>query len=155
MAAPTAIAALYYGLWASPRYVSETQFIVRTAEGNQIGSTSVLQGLLQAFGITRSTDNSNAVLSYLQSRDAVAGLEAALPLRKIYAREEADAPARFPRPFSGDSFERLYWYYGDRVTVFSTRTPGSSPFRRRLFVPRTRRRSRGNCCRRPKRWSTR
>jgi capsular polysaccharide transport system permease protein len=120
VAAPTVVAALYYGLWAAPRYVSETQILVRSDQGSQSApGGSILSGLLGAFGIGRSDDDSNAVLSYLQSRDAVSGLEAALPLRKIYGREEADAPARFPRPFFGDSFERLYWYYGDRTTVFS------------------------------------
>ena len=122
--APTAIAALYYGLWAAPRYVSETQFIVRSAEGDQLGGSPVLSGLLQAIGMSRSTDDSNAVLAYLQSRDAVAGLEAALPLRQIYGRKKADPLARFPRPFLGDSFERLYWYYGDRVTAWSDQDTG-------------------------------
>ncbi len=135
VAAPTVVAALYFGLWAAPRYVSETQFIVRTMQGNQLGGGSVLQGLLQAIGITRSTDDSNAVISYLQSRDAVTSLEAALPLRKIYAREEADAPARFPRPFVGDSFERLYWYYNDRVTVIPDPDTGIITLQAEAFRP--------------------
>jgi capsular polysaccharide transport system permease protein len=66
-----------------------------------------------------SSDDANSVVAYLQSRDALANLEAALPLRKMYARPQADAPARFPRPFLGDSFERLYWYYKNRVTVYT------------------------------------
>ena len=135
VAAPTVVSALYYGLWAAPLYLSETQFLVRTVEGNQLGGGSVLGGLLQAFGVSRSDDDSNAVISYLQSRDAVSGLEAALPLRKIYAREEADAPARFPRPFFGNSFERLYWYYGDRVTVISDQDTGIITIQAEAFRP--------------------
>ena len=120
VAAPTVIAALYYGLWAAPRYVSETEFMVRSVDApHSSGTSSILGGLLQAAGITQSSDDTDSVLEFLHSRDAVRGLEAALPLRKMYGREEADAPARFPRPFHGDSFERLYWYYGDRVTSFS------------------------------------
>jgi capsular polysaccharide transport system permease protein len=114
--APTLVSAVYYGLWATPRYVSETQFIVRGIHG--AGAAPGLEGLLQALGVARSTDDSNAVLDYLVSRDAVAGLEAALPLRKMYGRDEADALARFPHPFMGDSFERLYWYYSSRATVY-------------------------------------
>ena len=135
VASPTVIAALYYGVWAAPRYVSETQFIVRTVQGNQPGGASVLQSLFQAMGMSRSTDDSNAVLSYLQSRDAVAGLAAALPLRQIYARQEADALARFPRPFMGDSFEHLYWYYGDRVTVWSDEESGIITLQAQAFRP--------------------
>lgn len=117
--APTAIAAIYFGLWAAPRYVSETQLVVRTVEGNQLAGGSVVNAMLNAFLNMPSSDDANSVVAYLQSRDAVRDLEAALPLRKMYAREEADAPARFPRPFSGDSFEQLYWYYNNRVTVYT------------------------------------
>lgn len=135
VAAPTVLAALYYGFWAAPRFVSETQFIVRTAQGNQLGSGSVLQGLLQAMGVTRSTDDSNAVMSYLQSRDAVASLEKALPLRKFYTREQADGLARFPHPFFGDSFERLYWYYNERVTLIQDPDTGIITLQAEAFRP--------------------
>ena len=136
VAAPTVIAALYFGLWAAPRYVSETQFIVRTIQGGQGGGGSFLQGLLQAFGsATDRATTSNAVIAYLQSRDAVSGLEAALPLREMYSRPEADAPARFPRPFFGSSFERLYWYYNDRVTVFSDSDSGIVTIQAQAFRP--------------------
>ena len=117
VAAPTVLAGLYYGSWAAPRYESETQFLVRGVQGSR-GATG-LEGFLQAVGISRSTDDANAVLNYLVSRDAVVDLEAALPLRLIYSRDGADAPARFPRPFMSNSFERLYWYYNDRVNVYS------------------------------------
>jgi capsular polysaccharide transport system permease protein len=122
VATPTLIAALYFSLWAAPRYVSETQFIVRRVQGSvPIGMGSGLQGIMQAIGrgsSASSPDDANAVLQYLQSRDAVNGLEAALPLRKMYARDEADAPARFPRPFLGDSFEWLYRYYNNRTVAW-------------------------------------
>ncbi len=123
VAMPTLLSALYYGLWAAPRYQSETQFIVRGVESGARDAAG-MSGVLQALGISRSTDDSNAVLSYLESRDAVAGLETALPLRQMYSREGADALARFPRPFMSDSFERLYWYYNDRVNVFSDSDSG-------------------------------
>ncbi len=132
---PTAIAALYYGLWAAPRYVSETQILVRSAQGGGGGISSGIQGLLQSFGISRSTDDSNAVISYLQSRGAVQSLELALPLRAMYGRKEADPLARFPRPLSGDSFERLYWYYNDRVTVFSDPDTGIITIQAQAFRP--------------------
>jgi capsular polysaccharide transport system permease protein len=119
VAAPTAIAAIYYGLWAAPRYVSEAQLVVRTAIGNQLAGGSMVNAMLNLVMNMPSSDDANSIVAYLQSRDAVRDLEAALPLRKIYARPEADAPARFPRPFFGDSFERLYWYYEDRVTVYT------------------------------------
>jgi capsular polysaccharide transport system permease protein len=133
VAAPTLLSAIYYSLWAAPRFVSETQFIVRGING--AGAAPGLEGLLQELGIARSTDDSNAVLDYLVSRDAVAGLEAALPLRKMYARSEADALARFPRPFASDSFERLYWYYNRRVVVYPDTDTGIITIQAQAFRP--------------------
>lgn len=135
VAAPTAIAAAYFFLWAAPRYLSETEFLVRSVQQSQSTSLSGLNGLMQAFGITHSGDDSNAVMEYLVSRDAVSSLETALPLRKLYAREEADAPARFPRPFFGDTFEWLYWYYQSRVSVFSDPDTGIITVRAEAFRP--------------------
>lgn len=137
VAAPTVAAVLYFALWAAPRYMSEAQMLVRSDQGGMTAPVggSALTGLLAAFGIGRSDDDSNAVLNYLQSRDAVSGLEAALPLRKIWGREEADAPARFPRPFQGSSFERLYWYYKSRVTVFSDQDTGIITLQAQAFRP--------------------
>ena len=89
------VAALYFGFLAAPRYESETQFIVRGVEGSR--AATGLEGFLQALGISRSSDNSNAIMNYLVSRDSVASLEAALPLRQMYARR---APTRW-RGFPG------------------------------------------------------
>jgi capsular polysaccharide transport system permease protein len=136
VASPTVAAALYYGLFAAPRYVSEAQILVRSDQGAQAtpGDT-MLSGFLQAFGIGRSDDDTNAVLGYLHSRDAVSGLDAALPLRKIYARPEADALARFPRPLHGDRFEQLYWYYQDRTTVWADEDSGIITIQAQAFRP--------------------
>ena len=132
--APTAIASAYFGVLAAPRYVSEARLMVRSIDTPQ-GTGSFLETILQAVGISRSQDDSNAVLEYLATRDAVANLEAALPLRKMYGREEADWVARFPRPFFGDSFERLYWYYQDRVTTYIDPDTGIITVQAQAFRP--------------------
>jgi capsular polysaccharide transport system permease protein len=130
---PTAVAALYFGLVASPRYESETQFIVRGIQSNR--AVPGLESLMQAIGIARSSDDSNVVLDYLGSRDAVAALEAALPLRAMYGRTSADALSRFPRPFFGKSFERLYWYYQSRVTALADPDTGIITVKAEAFLP--------------------
>ena len=130
---PTAVAAVYFGLVASPRYESETQFIVRGIQSNS--AAPGLESLMQAFGIARSSDDSNVVLDYLTSRDAVTALEAALPLRAMYGQKSADPLSRFPRPFFGDSFERLYWYYQDRVTALADPDTGIITVKAEAFLP--------------------
>ena len=130
---PTAVAAVYFGLVATPRYESDTQFIVRGIQSNS--APPGLESLMQAFGIGRSADDSNVVLDYLTSRDAVTALEAALPLRKMYGQKSADPLSRFPRPFFGDSFERLYWYYQDRVSAIADPDTGIITVKAQAFLP--------------------
>ncbi|MGO9006960.1 MAG: hypothetical protein ACLQIQ_13920 [Beijerinckiaceae bacterium] len=124
---PTLIASIYYGLIASARYVSEAQFIVR---GLSSPRSSGLDTLFQTLGVSRTVDDANVVEGYLRSRDAVRDLEARLPLRQIFARDEADFFARFPRfwrvprLWPGDSFEMLYEYYLERVFAVQDTTKG-------------------------------
>src|SRR5258706_15837942 len=111
---PTAVAAAYYGLWASKQYVSEARFIVR---GISSPRTSGLDMFFRTFGISRTVDDTNAVQNYMLSRDAVRALVEQLPLRATFSRQEADAFARFPHVWRGDSFESLFEYYLDHVSV--------------------------------------
>ena len=75
---------------------------------------------------------------------------------KCTRADEADALARFPRPFMSDSFERLYWYYNRPRGRLSRHGHGDhhDP-RRKRFARKTLRRSRANCSRKPKRSSMR
>ncbi len=91
---PTLIASIYYGLIASARYVSEAQFIVR---GLSSPRSSGLDTLFQTLGVSRTVDDANVVEGYLRSRDAVRDLEARLPLRQIFARDEG-SPSRLEEP---------------------------------------------------------
>jgi capsular polysaccharide transport system permease protein len=111
---PTVCAAFYYGVVATPRYVSEAQFLVTRA-----GSTrsSGLDALMKTLGGSQRVDDSSVVTGYVMSRDAVRAIERTLPLRDMFSRPEADLFSRFPRPWRSDSFERLYDYFQDRVTV--------------------------------------
>jgi capsular polysaccharide transport system permease protein len=111
---PTACAALYFALFAAPRYVSEAQFLVTRA-----GSTrsTGLDALMKTLGGSQRVDDSSVVTGFLLSRDAVRAIERTLPLRDMFSRPEADLFSRFPRPWRSDSFERLYDYFQDRVTV--------------------------------------
>ena len=130
---PTTVAAVYFGLVVTPRYESDTQFIVRGVQSHS--APAGLASLMQAFGIARSSDDSNVVLDYLTSRDAVTALEAALPLRAMYGWTSANSLSRFPRPLFGDSFERLYWYYQDRVSAIADPDTGIITVKAQAFLP--------------------
>ena len=66
VAVPTICAALYYGLWATPRYVSEAQFLVTRTNSVKLGG---FDAILKAFG--SQVDDTSVVTGYLLSRDAV------------------------------------------------------------------------------------
>jgi len=122
--APTLLATLYYGLLASDRYVSEADFIVRGISSHR---ASGLDMLFQTFGISRTVDDTNAVQQYMLSRDAVRALESRLPLRNMFSNRRGDFFARFPyfwRIFERDSFEQLFDYYQDHVSVVQEASKG-------------------------------
>jgi capsular polysaccharide transport system permease protein len=129
---PTLFAIAYYGLIATPRYASEATFIVRSISTHRVLG---FESLFQAFGIDRAADDSNSVQSYLLSRDAVRSLEQKLPLRAIFGRRDIDALARFPPPWGSDSFEQLYKYYLDRVSVVQEHSKGLIQLRVVAFTP--------------------
>lgn len=114
VALPTLVGTIYFGLWATPRYESQAHLIVRSVNSQR---STGLEVLFRAMGISRSQDDADAVQDYIRSRDALRALESRLPIRTIYGPSGADLFSRFPHFWLGDSFEKLYWYYLDHVSV--------------------------------------
>lgn len=110
---PTLAAAVYYGLIASDRYVSESRFLVRSvnkpaAEG--------LSAYLRDFGIARANDDAYAIQEYLYSRDAMKAVMRKVDLRAVYTRPEADIVSRYA-PSNRDTDEAFYRYFKRQVAV--------------------------------------
>ena len=129
---PTVVSAIYYGLIASKKYVSEAQYIVRGVSNHQ---STGLSALLTTFGISRAADDTYAIQNFMQSRDAVRQMEERLPLRAMFSRPGSDFIARFPHFWRGDSFEMLYEYFQQHVTVLQDQTTGVSSLRIVVFSP--------------------
>lgn len=128
---PTALAAAYYGLIASDRFVSESTFVVRSAKSPLAGG---LGSLLQMVGASRSQDDSYSVQEYLLSRDAVSALSQSLPLREIFDRPGADFVARYPNLLYGPSDEELFQYYKTRISVVHGATTGLTTLKVETFL---------------------
>lgn len=109
---PTVLALIYYGLWASDRYVSQSLMTVRSAEA-QIASA--FGGLLGSLGANPGAIDGYVVQEYVQSRELVTKLQDQLDLRSLYGVPEADAVSRLPEDASMDD---LYDYYLDRIEVY-------------------------------------
>jgi capsular polysaccharide transport system permease protein len=112
---PTFVAAIYYGLIASDIYISESRFIVRSAQKPIQAGT--FGQLLQSTGLSRSLDDQYAVHDFILSRDALNALDSALNLSRKFRDPHIDFVDRFGSLGSNASFEALLKYYRRRVSV--------------------------------------
>lgn len=133
VALPSLLSAAYYGFLASDIYVSESRFVVRSAQRQ--GAASGLGALLQSglSGFSRSVDDAYAVQDFILSRDALRQLDTAMGLRALFSNEEIDRLSRFPAWDFDDSFEGLHRYYQRRVEVSLDTASGIATLRARAF----------------------
>ncbi|MES2452962.1 MAG: hypothetical protein V4610_20610 [Pseudomonadota bacterium] len=110
---PTMAAAVYYGLIASDRYISESGFLVRSVSKP---ASEGMSAYLRDFGIARTNDDAYAIQEYLYSRDAMKAVMRKVDLRAVYTRAEADAVTRY-RPSSRDTDEAFYRYFKRQMAV--------------------------------------
>jgi BexC/CtrB/KpsE family polysaccharide export inner-membrane protein len=109
---PALLAGLYFGVIASDVYVSESRFVVRSAEKP---AKSGIGMLLSSAGFANASDEVRAAQGYIQSRDALRSLERDGMARKAWGNDRVSLFNRFdPLGMSG-SFEELYIYYGGKV----------------------------------------
>ena len=126
---PTFLGIVYYSLIAPDIYVSESRFVIRSAQhGPQSGLSLLFQN--------RSPDDANSIHDYVMSRDALRELDQQHSLRAAYARRGADFFDSFPGLSWDKSFEELYRYYGKRVGVEIDPESSISVLRVQAFTPR-------------------
>jgi capsular polysaccharide transport system permease protein len=130
VALPTMLAMLYYLVIASPLYVSEARFIVRSASQQQ---PSNLGMALQGVGIQSAMNDSFAVHEYVTSRDGLAYVQNTVNVREKIGRSGADFWMRYPRFGEDDSLEGLYKGYRRFVTVGYEGHTGISTLRVKAF----------------------
>ena len=112
---PTVTSAVYFGLFASDIYTSESQFVVRSPQRSS--ASSGLGMLLQGGGFSKAQDDSYSVHQYSISRDALATLVQELGVDKTYSDKKIDIFSRFAGIDPDNSFEALHRYYQKMVSV--------------------------------------
>lgn len=135
VALPTFLAMLYYGLIASDIYISESRFVIKSPDQKR-GQTSTLANLVQTTGLSGGQEQTNEVLAYVRSRDALKALAKDVNIQGKFATPAADFLSRFPRPFASDSFESLFKYYGKRVDARMDTEAGTATIKVQAFTPR-------------------
>ena len=84
---PTFVAGYYYYAVATPMYATKSEFVIQQADA--AGGGGLGSGLLSGTGLANSQD-SIAVQSYLQSRDAMVRLDEDLGFKSHFGREGID-----------------------------------------------------------------
>ncbi|RQT27719.1 hypothetical protein [Burkholderia cepacia] len=108
---PTTISVLYYGVFASDIYVSESRFVVRSPQKQT--QTSVVGALLQSTGFSRAQDDTYPVIDFIESRDALRILNQGNYIFDTYSGH-GDMLSRFNASLD-NSFEALWKYYGKHI----------------------------------------
>jgi capsular polysaccharide transport system permease protein len=111
---PVVLAAIYFGLVASERYVSETRFIVRSVERPAAQGAAAY---LQSVGITRANDEAFAMQDFVRSRDLMEMIGKEFDLRAVWGRDDVDFVSRFGGLWGRDSDEALFEHFQKRVNV--------------------------------------
>lgn len=130
---PVLVSATYYGLIASDVYVSEARFIIKSPDQKR-SSTSTLANLIQTTGLSAGQEQTNEVLDYIRSRNALTDLSRRVNVRATYMRPEADWVSRYPF-LRKDSFENLYKYYGRMVDTRLDHDTGLAVLTVKAFTP--------------------
>lgn len=100
----------YYGLIASPRYVSEAQFMVKQADSN----TASLAGLASLASVSPSMRDALVLKKYIESREMAEALDSAVSLKSHYEDSSHDAISRLA---PNSTVEEYVTYYQNYVTV--------------------------------------
>ena len=114
---PTAIAGWYNYFIAHPMYATHSEFVIQQAEPAGMAG---MGGLFSGTSFATSQD-SIAVQSYLQSRDAMLRLDRDLGFKAHFSNPDIDAIQRLPE---GASNEEAYKVFKDRVTIGYDPTEG-------------------------------
>lgn len=112
VAIPVILAGIYYGVVVSDVYVSESRFVVRSAQKPDAGAG--IGELFKGFAATGS-ENVLLVRDYLLSREAMSQLDRSLGLRGQYGH--GDILARFPAIWQQATLEEFADYYRERVRL--------------------------------------
>lgn len=129
---PTLIAAIYFLLIASPRYISESHFIVRRAGD---AAPAALGLALSGVGLSPTATDAFMVHEYIRSRSSVDDLSKANDLQNVFSPKTSDPLSRAVKPWSNGSKESLFKSIQKFFTVGYDSTTGISTIRVEAFTP--------------------
>lgn len=130
---PTALAAVYYLVYASDQYVVEFRFNVRDTN-TAISASGLPPGVASSLGLGSAPNPTEnfMVVEYMTSRQAVDDLDKRINLRQLYSHQFIDFWARLN---ASEPVERFVRYWKDVVTAEYDQLTGISVAEVRAFTP--------------------
>jgi capsular polysaccharide transport system permease protein len=124
---PTVLSLIYYGLFVTPRYESVTTFTIQSAD-----TAAPAAGALQLLMSNVGSAGRDVLLveQYIRSRDMLQLLLDEHDYRAAYATPEADFVSRLD---ADASFEEVYDFYLDHITVEHDSSSGALTLRVQAF----------------------
>ncbi len=106
----SALMVFYYGVMASPRYVSESQFVVKQASSSDVP----MLGLAALGSVSPSMRDALILQKYIQSREMAMALDESVSLKAHYERSDWDS---FSKLANNSTTEDYIEYYQDHISV--------------------------------------
>jgi capsular polysaccharide transport system permease protein len=131
VAVPTALAGFYYAKIATPQYVSESHFGVRSVDAAKNDATNIFQGMAAASQIGL---DSYMVVEFIKSRAMLEFLESTTDLKQIYGVEAVDVLSRLPPDATAETRVK---YWRKQVEPYFDLTTGSISLKVRTFDPQS------------------
>ena len=129
---PVLVAIGYFGFLTSDVYISQSQFVVRAPDKP---AATGLGAILQTAGFSNAGDEASAAQSYAVSRDALRAINHDNAFEKAYTRPGISIVDRFdPFGFSR-SFEKLYQYFQDKVSLDNDSSSAITTLTVRAYTP--------------------
>jgi len=131
---PVAIVGYFLTFVASPRYGSTASFIVRSID-RSIAAQEAESSLANGLATTIASDETYAIVAYLQSRDVVDQLARFDSLREMLNRPQGDFVTRYPTFWLPDNKEFLYWRFQWMVSTNVDPETGIGTIEASAFTP--------------------
>lgn len=129
---PTLLAALYFFVYATPQFIAESRFVIKTQSGG--GSGMSMAAEMMAGGRVGGVGSSeNAVRDHLLSHDAVLALQERVNLVEIFRPAHADIYSRLW--WANPTRERLLDHYRSAVAVVPDAYTGIVTMKVRTYSP--------------------
>ncbi len=126
---PSIVLTTYFALLASPQYIAEAKFAVRTGEIPKLDGMGAVTGM----PVAKIAQDTQVVTNYMESRAIVEALEHRLELRQLYSSDEIDWYARFNRT---KPIEKFVSYWKSMTETDIQMQSGIVTFSVRAFSPR-------------------